>query len=305
MTRVSRREFVGLGAAGAVAAPLLLDPTRARAAAPTAQDVVDRIRTSLAVEWRADTVDTFKAGDPSAVVTGIATTSLATIDVMRRAVKAGANMIVTSGPTFYSRADRPTPPAGRGRGAAAPPAPDPVFDAKNQFIRENNLVVWRFSDHWRLRTPNPFTTGLIDTLGWTRNRATDDPLRVIVPSMTLESLVDNVNGKLNARGGMRVVGNRQLRVRTIGFVPGSVAIQTTLSVLPRVDALIAGEIREWESSEYARDMVSEGLPRALILLGRTLSEDPGMKVCAEWLATVVPDVRCRWMPVGDPYWRPA
>ena len=304
MTRVSRRDFVRLGAAGAVAAPLVLESTRARAAAPTAQEIVDRVRTSLGVEWRSETVDTFKAGDPSTIVTGVVTTSLATIDVMRRAVKAGANMIITSGPTFYSRADRPTPPAGRGR-AAATPSPDPVFTAKNEFIEMNTLVVWRFSDHWRLRTPNPFTAGLIDALEWTRYRATDNPLTVTVPSVTLERLVEDVSRTLNARGGMRIVGHRSLRVRRIGFLPGSVPIQTTLSVLPQVDALIAGEIREWESSEYARDTVSEGLPRALILLGRTLSEDPGMNVCAQWLETIVPDVRCRWMPAGDPYWRPA
>ena len=304
MTRVSRREFVRLGAAG-VAVPLVLDSIPVRAAAMTAQDVVDRIRTSLGVAWQAETVDAFKAGNPSTVVTGVVTTSLATIDVMRRAVKAGANMIITSGPTFYSRADRPTPPAGRGRAAATPPSPDPVFTAKNEFINANNRVVWRFSDHWRLRTPNPFTTGLIDTLEWTKYRASDDPLTVTIPSVTLERLVEDVNRRLGTRGGMRIIGNRQTRVRRIGFLPGSVPIQTTLTVLPRVDALIAGEIREWESSEYARDTVAEGLPRALILLGRTVSEDPGMKACAQWLETVVPDVRPRWMPVGDPYWRPA
>ncbi len=305
MTRVSRREFVRLGAAGAVAAPFALDTVPAGAADITAQQVVDRIRQSLGVAWQAGTVDAFKAGDPSTVVSGIVTTSLATLDVMQGTVKAGANMIVTSGPTFYSRGDLPTPPAGRGRAAATPPAPDPVFAAKNEFIKTNNLVVWRFSEHWRLRTPNPFTTGLIDALEWTRYRTTDDPLTVTVPSTTLDRLVEDVNRRLNARGGMRIVGNRQLRVRRIGFLPGSVPIQTTLSVLPRVDALIAGEIREWESSEYARDMVSEGLPRALILLGRSLSEDPGMNACARWLETILPDVRCRWMPVGDPYWRPA
>jgi putative NIF3 family GTP cyclohydrolase 1 type 2 len=304
MTRVSRRDFIRLGAAG-VAGPWILDPHPVRAATITAQEVVDRIQKSLGVEWRADTVDTFKAGDPSTNVTGIVTTSLATIDVMRRAVKAGANMIITSGPTFYSRADRPTPPAGRGRGAAPPPSPDPVFTAKNEFIKANNLVVWRFSDHWRRRTPDPFTTGLIDTLEWTKYRASDDPLTVTVPSMTLDRLVADVNHRLNARGGMRIIGNHQMRVRRIGFLPGSVPIQTTLNVLPQVDALIAGEIREWESSEYARDTVSEGLPRALILLGRTLSEDPGMQACAQWLQTIVPDVRTRWLPVGDPYWRPA
>ena len=71
MTRMPRRDFVRLGTAGAVAAPLVLDP--ARAAAATAQDIVDRIRKSLGIEWRADTADAFKAGDPSTVVTGVAT----------------------------------------------------------------------------------------------------------------------------------------------------------------------------------------------------------------------------------------
>ena len=306
MTRVSRRDFVRLGGAGAVAAPFVLYPIPGRAAVTTAQEIVDRIRKSLGVEWQADTVDTFKAGDPSTAVTGIVTTSLATIDVMRRAVKAGANMIITSGPAFYSRADRPTPPAGRGRGAALPPSPDRVFAAKNEFIRANNLVVWRFSDHWRLRAPNPFIEGLIDALGWTKYRAGDDSqAAVTVPAVTLTRLVEDVNRKLNARGGMRIIGHQQLRVRRIGFLPGSVPIQTTLRLLPGVDAVIAGEIREWESSEYARDTVTEGLPRALILLGRTLSEEHGMKLCAQWLQTLAPDLRCRWMPVGDPYWRPA
>ena len=308
MTRVSRRDFVRIGAAGAVAAPLSLGSVPVRAAAPTTQEVVDRIRKSLGVAWQPDTVDTFKAGDPSTVVTGIVTTSLATIDVMRRAVKAGANLIVTSGPTFYSRADRPTPPAGRGRGAATPPSPDPVFTAKNEFVKANNLVVWRFSDHWRLRTPNPFTQGMIDALGWTRyttSAANDPPERVTVPAVTLDRLVEDVRKKLNARGGMRSVGNPQLRVRRIALLPGSVPIQTTLEVLPDVDALIAGEIREWESSEYARDAITEGRDKALILVGRTVSEDSGMKFCAQWLESIVPEVGSRWIAAGDPYWRPA
>ena len=107
MTRVSRRDFVRLGAAGAAAVPLVRYPIPVHGADTRAQQVVERIRTSLGTEWRADTVDTFKAGDPSTVVSGIVTTSLATLDVMRRAVKAGANMIITSGPTFYSSEAEP------------------------------------------------------------------------------------------------------------------------------------------------------------------------------------------------------
>jgi putative NIF3 family GTP cyclohydrolase 1 type 2 len=306
MPRLSRREFVRLSTAGAVASPLLVDPAVLGAAAPTAQEVVDRIRKTLGVPWKAETVDSFKAGDPSTVVTGVVTTSLATIDVMRRAVKAGANMVITSGPTFYSRADSPTPPAGRGRGAAAatPPA-DPVFAAKNAFIKANNLVVWRFNDHWRLRTPDPFTQGIIDALGWGKHPTGSAPGHVKVPAITLEALVAAAKATLGARGGMRIIGNPGARLQTIAVLPGTVPIQAALTHLPQVDAIIAGEIREWESSEYARDTITAGRDKALILIGRTLSEDPGMKVCAQWLETVVPEAPVRWLAAGDPYWRPA
>ena len=305
MDRLSRREFVRLSAASAVASPFVLGPAALGAAAPTAQEVVDRIRQRLGVPWKPDTVDTFKAGDPSTVVTGVVTTSLATIDVLRRAVKAGANMVITSGPTFYSRSDSPMPPAGRGRGAAAPPPADPVFAAKNEFIKTNNLVVWRFSDHWRLRMPDPFAQGIVDALGWAKHPAGNTPGHISVPAVTLETLVADVKAKLGVRGGMRIIGNPRTRLQRIAVLPGTVPIQAALTHLPQVDAIVAGEIREWESSEYVRDAITAGRGKALVLVGRTLSEDPGMNVCAQWLGTIVSEAPVRWLPAGDPYWRPA
>jgi putative NIF3 family GTP cyclohydrolase 1 type 2 len=304
MNRVSRRDFVRLGTAGAAAAPWMLESAALGAATVTAQEVVDRIRTAVGVEWKAATVDGFKAGEPSTPVTGIVTTSLATLDVMRRAVKSGANLIVTAGPTFYSRTDSPTPPAGRGRGAPSPPSPDPVFAAKHDFIRANHIVVWRFSDHWRLRTPEPFAQGLGEALGWAKAGTNGDPARLVAPAVTLEALAARVKSRLDARGGVRVVGRPQTRVRTIALLPGTRPIQDTVALLPQVDAIIAGEIREWESSEYARDVVNAGLGKGLILVGRSLSEDAGMRVCAEWLRPLVPEAPVRWLPAGDPYWRP-
>ena len=300
MPSLSRREFVRLGA-GAAAVPFVLDRAPVSAAAPTAQAIVDRIRHNVGVEWNPNTVDTFKAGDPSAVVTGIVTTSLATIDVMRRSRQAGANLIITSGPTFYSRADAPTP---AGRRGAAPSPSDPVFTAKQKFLTEQRLVVWRFSDHWRARTPDPFAQGLGDALGWVKYRVSGDPQRITVPAVTMEVLARSVKTKLNARGGIRVIGKPDARVQTIALLPGTHPIQTTLAVLPDVDVIIAGEIREWESSEYARDLVHAGRNKGLILVGRSLSEEAGMNVCAGWLKTMVPEVPIRSLPAGDPYWRP-
>jgi len=303
---LSRREFVALAATGAAAAPFAL--SNAGASAVTAQDVVDRIRKNVGVEWRPETVDTFKSGSPDTVATGIVTTAMATMEVLKQAVKAGANLVITCEPTFYGRADSATPPprrgAGPGRGPAAAAPPDRVFAAKGEFIARNNLVVWRFSDHWRLRKPDPLAQGLTDALGWSGLRIADDPARVSIPAVRLDALVSRIKKTLDARGGIRVVGDPQIRVQTVGVLPGSTPIHASLKTLPAVDVVIAGEVREWESVEYARDTVTAGGRKGLILLGRVLSEEPGMNVCAQWLRTLVPEITTTWIPAGDPYWRP-
>jgi putative NIF3 family GTP cyclohydrolase 1 type 2 len=295
----------------------------------TAQQIVDRIQKSTGGEWKPDTVDTFKAGDPSANVTGIVTTSLATLDVLAQAVKSGANMIITSEPTFFSRADTPTPTrrpfgGGAGRGAGgpggpgrpgasataaaippppAPPPPDPVFTGKNDFIKKNNLIIWRFSDHWGQRTPNPFAQGLLDTMGWSKS-ASGDPSQVTIPHTSLDALVTHVKTSLRSRGGMRIVGDPKLQIRTVALLPGSTPIDAALKALPNADVILAGEVREWETVEYVRDTIDMGGKKALILTGRVVSESPGMQLCAQWIKTLVPEVPSTWMPVTDPYWRP-
>jgi len=299
MNRISRREFVAFAATGATAAAFALtqEPAHAAATLP-ARDVIDRIKKNTRVEWKPETatVDGVKAGDPATVVTGIVTTSMATIEVLTQAVKSGANLVITCEPTFYSKSDLAAPAAGR--------AADPVFAAKNAFIEKNHLVVWRFHDHWRLRAPEPFSQGLADALGWSGFTAADDPSRVTIPPVTLEALASELKAKLHARGGIRVVGDRQLKVQRIGMLPGTTAIQASLELLPAVDVIIAGEVREWETVEYARDEVTGGQKKALITIGRVLSEDPGMDVCARWLKTIVPEIATKWIPAGDPYWRP-
>jgi putative NIF3 family GTP cyclohydrolase 1 type 2 len=304
---LSRRKFVALTASGIAASPLM---ARSMAGAVTAQEIVDRIKKNVGVDWKPDTVDTFKAGDPSTHVTHIVTTSLASLDVLNRAVKSGANLIITSEPTFYAKADTPTPAVRRPFGQPAPPAstpapplpPDPVFSAKDDFLKKHNLVVFRLSDHWRLRNPDPFAQGLADTLGW--GKLAGDPKQISLHETSLDELVAHTKTSLQSRGGMRVVGDPKLRVRKVALLPGSTPIDASLAALPGVDAIIAGEVREWESVEYVRDTDDLGGKKALILTGRIVSEDPGMRLCAQWLKTLVPEVPSTWISAGDPYWRP-
>lgn len=71
----------------------------------TARQVIERIQAHVGVPWHKETVDTFKAGDPETRVTGIATTMMATYDVLVRSAAAGKNLIITHEPTFYSHLD--------------------------------------------------------------------------------------------------------------------------------------------------------------------------------------------------------
>jgi putative NIF3 family GTP cyclohydrolase 1 type 2 len=268
----------------------------------TAQEVIDRIKKNIGVEWRSDSVDTVKAGDPSIMATGVVTTSMATLPVLRQAVKAGANFIISAQPTFYAKADAPTPPPPRGGGSAGI---DPVFTAKSEFIASNRLVVFRLSDHWRLRRPDPLAEGLVNALRWRRYQSASDPQHLTIPAVTLDTLAVNLKNALRSRGGIRVIGDPKMMVRRVGLLPGTTPIQSAVKMLPDVDVIIAGEVREWESVEYVRDQVFSGAKKGLLLLGRVVSEEPGMEVCANWLKTFISEVPIRHISAGDPYWRPA
>jgi putative NIF3 family GTP cyclohydrolase 1 type 2 len=295
MSDLTRREFAAMAMAAAVATLAPFEPCAPFAVRQPAgpgdsgsvpvQGLIDRIKGQIGVDWRTETVDGLKAGDATTLVRGIATTSLATLAVLQQAVKAGANVIVTSEPAFYAKADARTP--------AAAMAGDPVYAAKNAFIDQHQLAIVRVNDHWRRRQPDPFVEGFAHALGWAD-----------APPPTLEALVNTVQQKLRSRGGIRVIGDPKMAVTRVGLLPGSTPLAATVAMLSGVDVIVGGEMREWESVEFVRDHVIANNKKALVLVGRIISEEPGMNACATWLKTVVPGIPVTHLAAGDPYWRP-
>jgi putative NIF3 family GTP cyclohydrolase 1 type 2 len=274
---------------------------------------MDRIRQNIGVTWKESTIDGVKAGDGNASVSGVAVTAVATMDTLARAVREKTNLIVSLEPVYYSHNDGPAAlnpqtaggrGGGGGRGAGGIAPDDPVFLAKKDFIAKNGLAVIRLSDHWRARTPDPFALGLAQTMTWTKYRAGSDT-RYDIPGITIAALADDLANKLNVRAGIRVVGDPQAQVSRIGVLPGVSALVASVKLLPECDVIVAGETREWESVEYAQDAVAAGQKKGLIMLGRVVSEEPGMNLCAGGLKTLLPEVSVRWFPSGDSYWRPA
>jgi putative NIF3 family GTP cyclohydrolase 1 type 2 len=70
------------------------------------------------------------------------------------------------------------------------------------------------------------------------------------------------------------------------------------------DLFVCGETREWELVEYVQDMISSGRKKAMIVMGHVVSEQSGMKYCAEWLKTFIPEVPIDFIPAAEPFWTP-
>src|SRR5206468_3461883 len=159
-----------------IAAAMCGLPARGQEKRPTAQEVIAAIQEHLGVPWKTQTVDTFKAGNPETLVTGIAVTMMATLDVLQRAAAKGENLVITHEPTFYNHLDRP-----EGMDES-----DAVWKEKRDFIEKNGMVVWRFHDHWHLRKPDGILAGMVQALGWERFPSGENPHLFTVPEITLE-----------------------------------------------------------------------------------------------------------------------
>jgi putative NIF3 family GTP cyclohydrolase 1 type 2 len=260
-----------------------------------ARQIVAEIQKQVGVEWKQDTVDTFKAGNPDTPVTGIAVTMMATMDVLQRASAKGLNFIITHEPTFYAHLDTP-------EGIAQD---DPVWAEKRAFIEKHGLVVWRFHDHWHMRNPDGIEAGNIHALGWEKYQTPGDQYLFVIPETTVKELAKQVATKLGS-SVLRVVGDPEMKVSKVGFSPGAAGSESEMRALERdkVQVLMVGETREWETVEYAADAVSEGHKKALIVIGHIPSERPGMEECTRWLKGFVRDVPVEFVPAKQPFWLP-
>ncbi len=276
---------------------LAANSAAAQAKPLTAREVIARIQEHVGIPWMQQTVDTFKAGNPDAEVKGIAVTMMATLDVLQRAAAAGQNLIITHEPTFFNHQDKPDDLDQKDN--------DPVLAAKRAFIAEHGLVIWRFHDHWHRMKQDGIELGMAHALGWEKFQDSSNQYLFAIPETDLEHLAGDLKSRLKIRV-MRVVGDPKLKVNKVALVPGAsgFAKEARALEISDVQVLITGEPREWETVEYVADAVTEGKPKALIILGHIPSEQAGMEECVRWLKTSVSEVPIEFVPAREPFWTP-
>jgi putative NIF3 family GTP cyclohydrolase 1 type 2 len=273
---------------------LICQPALAQEKRPTAREVVGAIQEHIGVPWKAQTVDTFKAGNPDAPVTGIAVTMMATLDVLERAAANGQNLIITHEPTFFNHYD--DKPEGMDEN-------DTVWKEKRAFIEKHGLVIWRLHDHWHMRKPDGIQLGMMHALGWEKFQNPENENLFTLPETTLEKLAADVAKRLDTPV-LRVVGNPEMKITKIALNPGYTGFvrETHALEMDNVEVLLVGETREWETVEYAADAVTEGKRKALIVIGHVPSEQAGMEECARWLRTFIKGAPVEFVPTKQPFW---
>jgi len=257
---------------------------------PSIQNVIDTILAQIPEPLTEDTVDTLKAGDPSQSVSGIVTTFLASQAVLERAVKLGANLVITHEPTFYNHLDE-----------TDWLEDDPVFRQKRAFIEQNNLVVWRFHDNLHRHQPDPTTAGISQALGWQDYFEEGQDIYKIT-AISLSALAQLIKNRLGIKA-LRMIGDPEMLCQSAGILVGAWGGRNHINFWRQtgVDVLIVGEIDEWETSEYTRDAVIQGRNRGLIITGHANSEEPGMAWLEDWLSPLFPQIPVHHVPVGDPF----
>jgi putative NIF3 family GTP cyclohydrolase 1 type 2 len=290
MRRVTRRTFLAGGVSLGAAAVRARDQ-----GALTAGQVVERIKGRVGIPWAADTVDRIVAGGAETRVRGIATTMMATLEVLQKAAAAGRNLVISHEPTFYSHHDATE---------ALALADDPTFKLKRDHIARHDLAVFRFHDHWHRMTPDGIAVGMARELGWERYADPGNPRRFDLPATPLARLVKDVQARLQART-LRVVGDPELPVRSVAASWGYATGSALIGLRPEADLIVVGETWEWELVPYVQDQIAAGRKKALIVVNHVLSEQAGMKYCAEWLKPFLPEVPIEFVAASEPFWRPA
>ncbi len=257
----------------------------------TVQQVIDIILKSIPGAPFQKTVDKIKSGNPSQIVTGIVTTMFATDAVIEKSIKAGANFIIAHEPTFYNHLDDVTWLE-----------KDEVYKQKKDLLEKNKIAVWRFHDYIHAHKPDGVLMGVLIALGWEQYYDADNPNILSIPPTNMGQLIKHLKNKLGI-SHLKLVGDLSQSCSRIALLSGAAGGMAQIGLLQKEkpDILICDEIKEWETAEYIRDMRQMGSNTSLIILGHSVSEEPGMEWLVNWLQPQMPGIKIRHIPSDDPF----
>lgn len=238
-----------------------------------------------AISTRPTTVDTCKHGDPEKEIRKVAICMTATPFVLEQAKSWGADLVITHEPTFHDHFENPRD--------------DMVTLHKREVVAGYPFTLYRFHDfiHWGVDFDH-INEGFLRKLGW-KGTFDGGTAFVLDEPTTLFELTKQVKDVLGIRHP-RMIGNPNLMVTKIYMMLGAGGGGAADNFLRNDSQLmITGEICEWRDGEPIRDAGQFGMPKAMMVLGHSACEAPGMEVFTGDLAQKYPDLEFLYIPSGD------
>lgn len=244
------------------------------------------------------TCDQLLEGSLDYQVTGIITTFMATVDVIRDAISKNCNLIIAHEPIYFTGLDR-----------TDWVEDDPVYTEKKALIDVNKISIWRYHDHMHSGNEDLIYAGLLEEMGWKNylNRGLPHLHCYTIPPTTVAALCGFLKKALGLEV-IQIVGNRDMKCRQVGILVGGGSLGLGHEEMPaqlmheqQLDVIVCGEITEWTLPAYVRDAAALGFNKAIIVVGHERSEEPGMKYLAGRLRPLVKGIPVYFSDSGEPF----
>ena len=256
------------------------------------REVIDDMRVWNGLEFSSNqTVDKYLVGDMDAEVKKVGVTMFASIEVIKKAIEEGINLLIVHEPTFYSNEETVD-------------LNNPVHRAKKELLESAGITVFRYHDH-----PHCMKEDLIDisTIKYSglKGEITGKPYWAVTEFVLDEALTgaelrDALKNNLNAQWS-RIAGEMNKKGKVVAFACGTPGHIMELLLDDRTDFIVTGEVCEWIYGEFVRDLAAIGKNKALIIMGHCRSEYAGMIEVSRLLQEKFPQLPILHIESGDVY----
>ena len=178
-----------------------------------------------------------------------------------------------------------------------------LVNAKEKFIRELGLTIFRFHDHPHLCAQDMISLGEVKFGNLQGTWKKGDLFAIneldLDKPMTALELAKMLEKNLRIRH-IRICGAPHAVGRKIGLCFGAPGHQE--QALERYDIILTGEICEWAVGEFTRDYADFLAPdKAMLVMGHCPSERDGMRFIADKLAAQYEGIPVRYFETADLY----
>ena len=239
-------------------------------------------------------------GDGEEECTGIVTTIYASVEVIRRAVEVGANLIICHESLFWNHGDH------------TDWLEDfDTFQQKRQLLTDNHITVWRDHDYihagmdWKGHRVDGIFYGLLTQLGWAEYVQGNVifPICLEIPRIKTSELAAMLMERMGLNG-VKCIGDADGYSQHI-YIPQHIMGRDNDKIekmeTEDIDTVIAMECIDYTLGIYTRDAAMLGKNRRILAVGHFNLEEPGMKWFGEtWLPTILPqELPVRFISAGD------